>query len=253
MRTIAGPAVLLSLLLGMGFQATDLHHPTDPPLPPDLIKGRVTAVRLDEDLVILSVGDQEGVKKGYEFAVYRKDRLVAKGVVEKVTGSWSGGRITLKKQAPEEGDLVEVGPAPVFVPPEGLEDVLTLQVKRDIVEADLVLLGTVKELGPGPSEWSGDAIAYQPVVYRIGEILRGRISLKELAVHHRVLQGADDARPDRPGLSPAYYKEDRQFLVYGKFKPSGEKPCRYQYGFVGSRGPAEERMLGAVRELLNGQ
>ena len=61
--------------------------------PPPPIDGIVVAVRLDADLVILSVGRDDLVQVGHEFTIYRADRFVAKVRVTRVTEDMAGASI----------------------------------------------------------------------------------------------------------------------------------------------------------------
>ena len=88
MKGFAGTALLLTLLVGIGFQTRDPHQPTDPLLPSDIIKGRVSAVEPDEGLVILSVGDQGRLMADLDHADFsarekQGDRMVTPLVFER--------------------------------------------------------------------------------------------------------------------------------------------------------------------------
>ncbi len=75
---------------------------------PEPIRAKVIAPRPDAKLVMLSVGSDDGVKKGYRFTVYRNDQYIGKVEVVKVFNDmcsakvlkpWTKGRI-------REGDEV---------------------------------------------------------------------------------------------------------------------------------------------------
>ena len=74
------------------------------PAPP--IDGRVPAVRRDVNLVMLSVGTDDGVKPGFKFTVYREDRYIGKVEVEKVFSDMASARIIpdLTQDEISEGD-----------------------------------------------------------------------------------------------------------------------------------------------------
>ena len=57
------------------------------------IPSRVLAVDKDVNLVMLSVGRNDGVKKGYQFSIYRGDKYVGKVRVEKVYDDMCAGVI----------------------------------------------------------------------------------------------------------------------------------------------------------------
>ncbi|MBN1808967.1 MAG: hypothetical protein JW909_07835 [Planctomycetes bacterium] len=72
------------------------------------IPAKVLAVDKDVNLVMLSVGQNDGVKKGYSFSVYRKDKFVGKVRIEKVYDDMCAGVILASYQSGEteieEGD-----------------------------------------------------------------------------------------------------------------------------------------------------
>jgi hypothetical protein len=83
---------IIDTLIEHGVPVQDLvfgseREPTEP------VEGKVLAVRPDVNLVMLSVGDDDGVKPGYTFTVYRSDRYVGKVKVEKVFSDMSSAKI----------------------------------------------------------------------------------------------------------------------------------------------------------------
>ncbi|MEE8141800.1 MAG: hypothetical protein V3T77_01745 [Planctomycetota bacterium] len=84
---------ILQRIVGSGFDLTQFIIPM--PAPP--IDGTVVAVKQDVDLVILSVGDDDKVKPGFEFTVYRDGQFVAKVQVSRVTADMSGARILFQE------------------------------------------------------------------------------------------------------------------------------------------------------------
>jgi hypothetical protein len=65
-------------------------EPTGPVSP---IEGKVLAVRPEVNLVMLSVGSDDGVKKGFRFTVYRGEQYLGKIEVETVFSDMSSARI----------------------------------------------------------------------------------------------------------------------------------------------------------------
>lgn len=76
-----------------------------PPVP--AIDGTVVAVKTDVDppLVLLSVGANEKVERGYQFSIYRANQFVGKVVVEKVLNNGAGCRLLFTA----EGATVQAG------------------------------------------------------------------------------------------------------------------------------------------------
>ena len=76
---------------------------------PDIdIHGKVLAVRPEVNLVMVSVGSDQKVRKGYRFTVYREDRYIGKIEVEKVFANMCSARILgpWTKEKVREGDDV---------------------------------------------------------------------------------------------------------------------------------------------------
>ena len=63
--------------------------------PSEPIKGKVMAVRKDVNLVMLSVGTDQGVKAGYRFIVYRSDEYIGKVEVEQTFKDMCSARILI--------------------------------------------------------------------------------------------------------------------------------------------------------------
>ncbi|MEW6027044.1 MAG: hypothetical protein AB1599_07115 [Planctomycetota bacterium] len=61
------------------------------PVAVKLIEGKVTAIsdKADLNIVLISVGKNDGVEVGMRFTVYRSDKYVAKVQVEKVEAQWA--------------------------------------------------------------------------------------------------------------------------------------------------------------------
>ncbi|MBI4577313.1 MAG: hypothetical protein HY722_13725 [Planctomycetes bacterium] len=67
--------------------------------PAPFIEAVVMAVKddIEPGLVLLNVGENQRVQKGYEFTVYRNDEFVAKVIVERVLRDMSGARVLFQK------------------------------------------------------------------------------------------------------------------------------------------------------------
>jgi uncharacterized coiled-coil DUF342 family protein len=72
------------------------------------IDGAVIGVSNRVNLVVINVGEEDGVRVGYEFTIYRGTSYVAKMVVEKVYPSQAAGRvlIEMQKDKVQQGDRV---------------------------------------------------------------------------------------------------------------------------------------------------
>ena len=99
--------LLITMLRDKGVDIESLVY--GPPPPP--VEGVVVAVRPIEDdpehpLVLLSVGSNDKVEKGFQFSIHRGNDFVAKVVVEKVMPDMAGCRVLFFKdgQAIAEGD-----------------------------------------------------------------------------------------------------------------------------------------------------
>ncbi|MCZ7646269.1 MAG: hypothetical protein M5U26_13465 [Planctomycetota bacterium] len=76
---------------------------TQPYVPDSL----VLAVKPDLDLIMISVGAEQGVKPGFRFTISRGDQYVAKAQVEKVYKDMSSARLLLKKDEVQVHDEVK--------------------------------------------------------------------------------------------------------------------------------------------------
>ncbi|RME74678.1 MAG: hypothetical protein D6785_15630 [Planctomycetota bacterium] len=84
-------------------------YPVDEVLVADLappIKCEVVAVikNIEPNLVLLSAGENQKVKKGYKFTIYRGNEFIARVVVEKVLPKFAGARVEFKKGDIQVGD-----------------------------------------------------------------------------------------------------------------------------------------------------
>ena len=57
------------------------------------IEGKVLAVRPEVNLVMLSVGQDDGVRRGHRFTIYRREQYIGKVEVEKVFADMASARI----------------------------------------------------------------------------------------------------------------------------------------------------------------
>lgn len=92
-------------LKAIGVPVDDFLRGTDAQ-PAQPIHGKVLAVRREVNLVMLSVGREDGVKKGYRFTIYRDQKYIGKVEIEKVFTDMSSARILRDwtKEKIREGD-----------------------------------------------------------------------------------------------------------------------------------------------------
>lgn len=88
-------------------------------------------------------------------------------------------------------------------------------------ESDIIFVGTVKELGPAPSFWSGRFPTYQTVKYDVSEVIKGN-AISEITVSHIVVSGSKTARRDEPGLSPSVFQKGNRLIVIAVKSDQGE-------------------------------
>lgn len=84
---------IIQTLMDNGVPVREIVFGSEPAGPTTPIRGKVLAVRPEVNLVMLSVGSDDGVKKGYRFTVYRGEQYVGKVEVEKVFSDMSSARI----------------------------------------------------------------------------------------------------------------------------------------------------------------
>ena len=98
-RELRDKELLISMAEGAGVNV-ELLVP-GPPVPS--IEGRVVAVKndLEPALVLLSVGADENVERGYHFSVYRGSTFVGKVIVERVLSNSCGCRVLFTAEGQE--------------------------------------------------------------------------------------------------------------------------------------------------------
>ncbi|HLY75601.1 MAG TPA: VIT domain-containing protein [Planctomycetota bacterium] len=68
--------------------------------------GKVTALAAEMGLVVISLGKDDGVGLGDEFAVRRGGELVARILIDRAEAAWAAGKIILKEGDPKVSDQV---------------------------------------------------------------------------------------------------------------------------------------------------
>jgi CHASE3 domain sensor protein len=102
-KSLMEKEIVIAMLVEMGVNIASLV--AGPPMP--AIDARVTAVKSDVQpaLVLLSVGSNDKVEKGFQFSVYRGSEFIGKVVVEKVLADSAGCRVIFTK----DGATVQSG------------------------------------------------------------------------------------------------------------------------------------------------
>lgn len=103
--------LVIARLADAGVPVADLVAGTGPAAAPN-VHGKVLAVRPEVNLVMLSVGKDNGVTKGLRLTVYRDERYVGKVEVEKVFNDVCSARIIQDwtKGSIKEGDDAATAP-----------------------------------------------------------------------------------------------------------------------------------------------
>ena len=80
---------------------------------------------------------------------------------------------------------------------------------------DLILVGEVVQLGESPGIWAGGVMpTFQPVYYRVIEVIRGRFHDDGIWAGHLLASTRPGVRKlDPPGLEADYYAPGRRFIL----------------------------------------
>ena len=102
---------MIEKLIDQGVPVRDLVYGPGTALPQVAIHGKVLAVRPQVNLVMVSVGKDDQVRKGYRFTVYRDEEYIGKVEVENVFNDMCSARILpdWTKKSIKEGDDVSSG------------------------------------------------------------------------------------------------------------------------------------------------
>ena len=183
-------------------------------LSPTQKRAVVTAVANEINMVVISIGKDDGVAEGNEFEIYRKNGFVARVKVDRADRKWSAGKMTLKKMDPRVADDVCSG-SPftdeqrkallehvfAFRPLKDEDHARVTAVLADLESDDIAVREkAAKELGRMGGSASAALRSLDPA--RMGAEARARVedALKELDRYNRMLQS--------PGL-----ERDIEFLA----------------------------------------
>lgn len=70
------------------------------------LSGKVQAVSNEIDLVVISIGKDDGIQEGDEFTIYRNRAYIATIVIDRLDSKWSAAKVTKKKDDPRVADDV---------------------------------------------------------------------------------------------------------------------------------------------------
>lgn len=84
-----------------------------------------------------------------------------------------------------------------------------------LTDSDLIVVGTIREIGPAPAGWSGGATSYQAVTYSVVDVLKGRWPLSEIVIHYPVVANSTTGKPssEKPGLNERVFRVDHQYIA----------------------------------------
>jgi hypothetical protein len=71
-----------------------------------LPEGKITAVAHELDLVVISVGSEDGVAEGQTYAITRGEQTIATLKIDRVDRKWAAGKVSKKTSEPRVGDSV---------------------------------------------------------------------------------------------------------------------------------------------------
>jgi hypothetical protein len=96
---------MIDTLYAKGYKVAEIVYGTERGQPMRPIEAKVTAVRPETGLVMLSVGADDGVQRGFVFYLWRDDKYIGKATVEKVYQDMCSARLELPlKDEVAEGD-----------------------------------------------------------------------------------------------------------------------------------------------------
>ena len=79
--------------------------PAPPPVP-SLPEGKITAVAHEIDLVVISVGSEDGVAEGQTYTIVRGGQTIATLKIDRVDRKWAAGKVSKKVTEPRVADSI---------------------------------------------------------------------------------------------------------------------------------------------------
>jgi hypothetical protein len=153
-------------------------------------ESKITAVANEIDLVVVSIGSDDGVVEGQIYSITRGGESVGSLKIDRVDRKWAAGRVTRKKSEPRVGDAV--GPEKVgsktlqYVAPAArvLSSADELKIIRK--ELDDVRLEVRKLSDRIVPAWQGQGVS----VEEVPEELRAHLSILRGLLVRRVREGS---------------------------------------------------------------
>jgi hypothetical protein len=88
------------------------------------------------------------------------------------------------------------------------------RLQRITKQSDLIFIGTVIDLSPAPSAWSGYTYSYQTVRYNVEQVLKGQYDSSEISIDHAVVHGSRTAEPgETPKLASTIFHSGASLIV----------------------------------------
>jgi hypothetical protein len=175
-----------------------------------LPEGRITAVANQIDLVVVSVGSDDGVVEGQKFTLTREGQPVGTLRIDRVDRKWAAGKVSKKSSDPRVGDAVGVEKlvsssraAPYYVVPgsatQGSSDELR-SIRKELDEVRSQVRQLSDQIIPA---WQAQGVS----VEEASEELRAHLSIPRGLLVRRVREGSraekagvkvNDVVPDLP-------------------------------------------------------
>lgn len=91
------------------------------------------------------------------------------------------------------------------------------KIKENLKRSEIVIVGTVKNIGDAPGVKSGGELAGQPVTYNVIRVLKGEYNKSEITIYHKVSQNTRNAVSDGSRLSNEVFSVAKKLIVMCRF------------------------------------
>jgi hypothetical protein len=79
--------------------------------------------------------------------------------------------------------------------------------------ATIIVVAEILDVKPAIGFWSGYFAALQQVQYKVKEVLKGELTLREIEVGHPVVKNSRTADTEQPRLSPKLFVKGNQLVL----------------------------------------